>query len=154
MYEFTVAEILDAAEKGKYPNNNDSFISYKVPWSHYPVDIEEVIKDEPHKVATACVIGEAFLQLGMVENGVDAEALSRALQDVRPDNGSVTIDDADYTTWGGHIETNPQTFRNLSDFINNLNSHPRYRGKKRIVKLARKYFSKSLDQVVRLEENV
>lgn len=125
-YEFTVEEILQAAEQGKYPNNNSSFI----------------LKDEQTgKTVAACVIGEAFLNLGMVPNGVNPLDLNNALRYVYPDGGSVSIKNAEY--YHG-----VQRFSNLSDFINELNGIKGYQGKKRIPQLVRKYFSKSLNQKV------
>lgn len=128
MPSFTVEEILAAAEKDQYPNANREFITYK-----------DIYAEDKSKIKFACVIGEAFLQLGLVENGIDASHLSYALEVVKPDEiPTVVIAD-------GH----PLEFDNLSDFINHLNGYSSTRGKKRIVKLVRKHFSKSLEQVVR-----
>lgn len=145
MPEFTVEEILSAAEKNKYPNFNNDYIDYE-----YTQDNKGGYNKKP---VFACVIGEAFLNLGLVENGTDARALSGALRQVIPDDGQVVLDITtsykDY--YSDKMNRNTETFRydNLSDFINDLNSFNGYRGKKRIARLARKYFSKSLEQVVR-----
>lgn len=129
MHSFTVEEILAAAEKNKYKNTNYTYIGYKED------EVGEQIKDE---VTEACVIGEAFLNLGLVENGTDASSLSYALAHIIPDNGVVELDVEGYTAH----------YSNLSTFINELNGYKGYRGKKRIPRLARKYFSQSLDKVV------
>jgi len=131
---FTVEEILAAAEQNKYPNTNETYIGYK--------ETKEGDTDKT-RVVEACVIGEAFLNLGLVENGVDASSLSYALARILPDESVIELNVTDSF---GYEST--QTYRNLSDFINDLNGYKGYRGKKRIVRLARKYFSRSLNQVV------
>lgn len=139
-HSFTVEQILNAAEKNRYKNFNDDYIEYD--------GVDE--KGNP-KVVAACVIGEAFLNLGLVENGTDARMLSDALFNVQPDDGpiSITYSHANYTYYGPKRIEETIAYDNLSYFINDLNDKGGYRGKKRMVALARKYFSKSLQQVVR-----
>jgi len=131
-YKFTVEEILSAAEQANYPNFNDSFITM-----------------EKGKVVQACVIGEAFLNLGMVPNGVNPTDLSYALENIKPNDGVARIKNPDYP---GSYEPQFLEFETLSDFINELNSIKGYQGKKRLPKLARKYFSESLDKTVTITD--
>jgi hypothetical protein len=136
---FTVRQFVEAAEQGKYANYNDSYIQYASGRMETPVD-------ENDKVLRTCVIGEAFLNLGMIPNGYSPYGLSKALQVIKPDNGRVEIEigkDKDFS----HV------YDNLSDFINDLNSYPAYRGKKRMGQLIRKYFSKSMDEKIVLEKS-
>jgi len=126
-HKFTVEEILQAAEQSKYPNFNEGFIQ----------------KDSrTGKVVYACVIGEAFLNLGMVPNGISPIDLSDALSNIVPDEGSLSLYPSD---------PYPDTFTNLADFINTVNGYKGYQGKKRIAKLVRKHFSKSLNKTVTIK---
>lgn len=142
---FTVEEFLQAAEKDKYPNYNDNYIAYEYDY-----------KTDTSKVIQACVIGEAFLNLGFVENGIDAATLSYALRKIEPDNGHVSIK-IKYQGMGyvGHdykkiTLINDFDFDNLSDFINELNNYNGWKGKKRVAKAVRKYFSNSLNVEITL----
>lgn len=131
--EFTIEEMLQAAEKAKLPNYNHSYIDYTTNM----------------KPAFACVIGEAFLNLGFAENGIDAEQLSNTLRDIRIDGKPFHLK-AGYDT-DGYIEFSCN-LDNLSEFINVLNGRRGYSGKKRISKLVRKYFANSLDTKIRVTD--
>lgn len=134
---FTIEEMLQAAEQNKYKNFNDSYIDYG--------DGQE--KPSPNKrvPVRACVIGEAFLNLGFVPNGLTPYELSYALDNVEPDNGPFTLEVP--TSWGTKRQ---EHFSSLSDFINTLNGVKGYAGKKRMAKLVRKYFSKSLKTEIKV----
>ena len=127
---FTVEQILQAAEQSNFPNTNDAYVAYKDRESDW-WETPRFVGQQPYK---ACVIGEAFINLGMVPNGISPYTLSYALQEVKPDGGTASVEEL--------------TFRDLSEFINTLNGIKGYRGKKRIPKLIRKYFSQSLNQKV------
>lgn len=133
---FTVEEILQAAEQNNFPNTNDAYLAYTDTVSNWH-ETPRYKGQQPYK---ACVIGEAFINLGMVPNGVTPYDLSWALQDVKPDDGEIVVDE--------------MPFQNLADFINTLNGYKGYRGKKKLPKLARKYFSKSLDQKITLKSRL
>src|SRR5690349_18215346 len=130
---FTVEEFLQAAEQNKFTNTNDAYVAYEDDFSSW----HETPRFKGQQPIRACVIGEAFINLGMVPNGITPYDLSWALQNVKPDAEKIAIDEF--------------TFNNLADFINILNGVKGYRGKKNIPKLVRKYFSKSLNQEVTLD---
>lgn len=148
--EFTLEEMLQAVEQSKLPNNNDSFIMYSDN-SYITEEGERYYfrysafksRSGPRKPVFACVIGEAFLNLGFAENGIQAAMLSNALSNIKPDNEEIILKIGRYHEY----------FADLSDFINSLNGIKGYRGKKRIPQLVRKYFSKSLDRVIRVTDN-
>lgn len=137
---FTVEEFLQAAEQNKYPNFNETFISYnnKDYWEKETGDAKPVY---------ACVIGEAFLNLGMVENGIDAAMLSNELRQFTPDIPLPKIIDHE-ASW--HDDTIYYDLDNMSDVINTLNGLKGYQGKKKIAKLVRKHFPNSLDKKITL----
>jgi len=141
--EFTVEEFCQAAEKAKLPNYNQGYIQYLVAGDTIDDDYEWIKSakesGEKSKIVQTCVIGEAFLNLGMVPNGTTPMALSDALRVIEPDDGEIDL--------GEDIGI----FYNLSDFINNLNDVPGWKGKKRMAKNIRKYFSKSLDTKIKLQ---
>lgn len=139
---FTVEEFCQAAEKAIYPNDNDQYIEQQVgDMSFYDeyldaIEYGERLGEKP-KIISACVIGEAFLNLGMVPNGVTPKQLSDALREIKPDGGMVE------TVYGDYFD--------LSEFINTVNGFTGWKGKKRMAKNIRKYFSKSLDKKITLQ---
>lgn len=136
---FTVEEMLQAAEQAKLPNYNGTYIDYRYGDSTTPIQ--------------ACVIGEAFINLGFVENGVDASSLSFALTNIPIDTpifkDTVRLK-VNYGSW--HEEIPPSMVSDLSGFINVLNSYRGYSGKKRIANLVRKHFANHLDTVIAYSE--
>lgn len=136
--EFTIEEMLQAAEESKLPNFNSSYIAYK----------DDVVGKPP---VLACVIGEAFLNLGFAENGIDAMKLSHALLDI-PIDGGIPFHIKDGHDTSGYWEYGAN-LHNLSEFINVLNGRKGYSGKKRIPKLVRKYFASQLNRKIRVTED-
>lgn len=132
--EFTIEEMLQAAEKAKLPNYNHTYIDYR----------------GDGKPVLACVIGEAFLNLGFAENGIDAMKLSHALLDIPIDGGKPFHLKAGYDT-EGYMDWSVNLY-NLSEFINILNGRRGYSGKKRIPMLVRKYFASQLNRKIYVTE--
>lgn len=129
---FTLEELLQAAEKSKYKNYNDSYIEYD----------HDQYADRGDKVTRACFIGEAFLNLGMVENGIDANTLDNALSFIEPDDGPLLLKNSPLPY--------KEEFKNLAQFINVLNYRTGYKTRKQMTKAVRKYFHNALGTVITL----
>lgn len=138
--EFTIEEMLQAAERATLPNYNGTFITYNEDDGVHPVE--------------ACVIGEAFLNLGFAENGIDAGHLSDVLAEIPIEIPLIKEYTKVKRIYLGHEHMlSPESINNLSRFINELNGIKGYSGKKRIPKLVRKHFPKSLGIRIRATED-
>lgn len=130
--------MLQAAEKSQYTNFNLGFLQFRGD------RMSDIHHDGKRAVVKACVIGEAFIQLGFVPNGLTPGMLSDALRLIEPDESPLFIETIDGTL----------TFSNLSEFINCLNGVKGFTGKKRISRLVRKHFTHSLNTVIEVKSDI
>lgn len=133
---FTLEEFLQAAEQNNFRNTNETYVGYGTNG--------ETPAKKGDLPTRACVIGEAFINLGFVPNGYTPYGLSTILSAIKPDEGEIIVSTPN-ETYSGFSH-----FNNLADFINALNGVKGYSGKKRIARLIRKHFSQSLDTKIKM----